>query len=402
MVDAPDVLVIGAGVAGLACAAALTAAGRRTVVLEARDRAGGRIHTLPGSPPVEAGAQAVHGERAVTWSVLRAAGLRAEPLPVDVPFVVVADGRRHEPPDLMRAGLGLPWVIESHLVAGAEERAVAEQLRDDAGGRVMIAWLAQKWCADPARLTSAGMARSRAAWTAGDADFELPDGYAALVDHLAQGLDVRHGQPVARLEWEAGGVRAGAWSAAHAVVTVPAPVVAAGGLRFDPPLPAEKAAACAAIATGDALTVVVRFSGPSPRAGWALVADAPAGFWRARTGSPSLLGSFKGPAAAAARAVLDTPERLLRGRAHRLPVALGPGAHRLRRRRLGRRPVGARRLRLPHHGRRGGTPDVGATARPARVRRRRHVRSPSRNGARRDRERPPHSGRDPRRVSAQA
>jgi len=59
-----DVLVIGAGVAGLAAARELELRGHRPVVLEARDRIGGRVHTLRprGWPmPVEAGAKFVHG-----------------------------------------------------------------------------------------------------------------------------------------------------------------------------------------------------------------------------------------------------------------------------------------------------------------------------------------------------
>ena len=58
-----DCVVIGAGVAGLAAARKLHAAHRRVVVLEARDRIGGRIWTDRSSPdaPVELGAQWIHG-----------------------------------------------------------------------------------------------------------------------------------------------------------------------------------------------------------------------------------------------------------------------------------------------------------------------------------------------------
>src|SRR5882672_3950330 len=72
----PEVLILGAGVAGLTAARDLTAAGTRVLVLEARDRIGGRImthHTPDG--PVELGAEFVHGAVEETLSVAREAAL---------------------------------------------------------------------------------------------------------------------------------------------------------------------------------------------------------------------------------------------------------------------------------------------------------------------------------------
>ena len=57
-----DVLVIGAGIAGLRAAEVLVANGRRVIVLEARDRLGGRIYTdRSWGVPVELGASWIHG-----------------------------------------------------------------------------------------------------------------------------------------------------------------------------------------------------------------------------------------------------------------------------------------------------------------------------------------------------
>src|ERR1700735_1868094 len=72
----PEVLIIGAGVAGLTVARDLTAAGRRVLVLEARDRLGGRIWTHPTPDgPIELGAEFVHGAFEEILGVARAAGL---------------------------------------------------------------------------------------------------------------------------------------------------------------------------------------------------------------------------------------------------------------------------------------------------------------------------------------
>ena len=67
-----SVLIIGAGVAGLAAAQSLAGAGFKVTILEARDRIGGRIHTLHErhSPvPVELGAEFVHGKAREVWDI---------------------------------------------------------------------------------------------------------------------------------------------------------------------------------------------------------------------------------------------------------------------------------------------------------------------------------------------
>ena len=79
-----DVLVVGAGAAGLAAAKDLSDAGRRVLVLEARRRIGGRVHTqrLRGdSLPIELGAEFVHGRQPEVFDIAREAGLLIDRLP---------------------------------------------------------------------------------------------------------------------------------------------------------------------------------------------------------------------------------------------------------------------------------------------------------------------------------
>src|SRR5881394_3037852 len=75
-----DVLVIGAGAAGLAAARALADAGLRVVVLEARAEIGGRIRTHRDAAlpvPVELGAEFVHGRARALWEIIARARLLA-------------------------------------------------------------------------------------------------------------------------------------------------------------------------------------------------------------------------------------------------------------------------------------------------------------------------------------
>src|SRR5206468_592062 len=75
-----DVIVIGAGAAGLAAAAELARAGRSVLVLEARERVGGRCWTrrMAGLEiPVELGAEFIHGKAEATHALLRQAGIAA-------------------------------------------------------------------------------------------------------------------------------------------------------------------------------------------------------------------------------------------------------------------------------------------------------------------------------------
>lgn len=73
-----DILIIGAGASGLIAARELSRKGQRVAILEARNRAGGRIHTVKDEAfalPVETGAEFVHGDLEYTLQLLREAGI---------------------------------------------------------------------------------------------------------------------------------------------------------------------------------------------------------------------------------------------------------------------------------------------------------------------------------------
>ncbi|MGZ3699828.1 MAG: flavin monoamine oxidase family protein, partial [Bdellovibrionota bacterium] len=79
-----DVIILGAGLAGITAAADLTTAGLRVQLLEARDRIGGRVHSVsdPNFPgPLDLGAEFIHGLVSETWKVISRNGLPAYDVP---------------------------------------------------------------------------------------------------------------------------------------------------------------------------------------------------------------------------------------------------------------------------------------------------------------------------------
>ncbi len=74
-----EILIIGAGASGLAAAYELSLVNKKIIVLEARDRTGGRIHSINDNSftqIAEAGAEFIHGKLPVTLNLLKKAGIK--------------------------------------------------------------------------------------------------------------------------------------------------------------------------------------------------------------------------------------------------------------------------------------------------------------------------------------
>ncbi|HMR64266.1 MAG TPA: FAD-dependent oxidoreductase, partial [Anaerolineae bacterium] len=76
-----DIVIIGAGLAGLAAGQRLRQAGVTPLVLEARERLGGRIWTDHTHGPVELGAEFIHGEKASIWELIKSCRIKTESWP---------------------------------------------------------------------------------------------------------------------------------------------------------------------------------------------------------------------------------------------------------------------------------------------------------------------------------
>jgi monoamine oxidase len=273
-IDVADVLVIGAGAAGLAAAAVLVDAGRSVRVLEARDRIGGRIFSQrePHLPvAIELGAEFVQGVLPRTLDLARAAG--AVVMEVNGGVYQWSDGRI-DPTEQLRqassvalAGLDRFRGRDRSLQAFLDDVVKADpRLADDA--QMAAAWVASYDAADPATISARALARQHHAEAAVRADraFRLPLGYVAILEVLRAALGpeaLRLKTTVNRVEWQPGQVgvhtTSGHTFSAHMlIVTLPLPVLERGRVTFEPALP-DKARALHGLRMGAVIKLALRF-----------------------------------------------------------------------------------------------------------------------------------------------
>jgi monoamine oxidase len=270
-----DCCVIGAGAAGLSAARELSGAGRRVLVLEARPRIGGRVHTLhvPALPlPIELGAEFVHGDVETTFSIIESAALAAAELPDDHWWS--RNGRWERIADFwgsiarVRAQIGTLKHDVSFEAFLRSRKSIPPRLRELACSFV------EGYHASHADRISARVLRAADSEQEGtNRQFRLTGGYDAVVDWLHAGLDpsrveLRLSTVVTSIEWEEGRVtittKSGqTFRAKAAVITIPVGVWKAardqeGAIRFDPPL-REKERALAKLESGHVVKIAFHF-----------------------------------------------------------------------------------------------------------------------------------------------
>jgi monoamine oxidase len=275
-----DVLVLGAGIAGLAAAETLAAAGRRVLVLEARDRIGGRIHTVDDPElghPVELGAEFVHGRPAELLELVGRSGLGIERVP-----------ERHERGRGSAPLLDVRETLAQLLkpVSGpTRDRPVADLLRErraEAGRPeeldAVARYLEGFHAADLASLGTRALAENESAEdNDGDDLLRVRQGYGTLVRRLVERFDparveIRLETVVVGIRWRTGEVRVACRApdgslaetiAPRAIVALPLAVLKRGpgepgAVTIDPEPPAWRDS-LAALHMGEAHRIVLGF-----------------------------------------------------------------------------------------------------------------------------------------------
>lgn len=275
--DRADVVVIGAGAAGVFAMRELVRAGLTAICLEARHRIGGRIFTRRslGRHPIELGAEFVHGGYNIIHRLVAEYGL------ILVPHVgetyswlddkLIPESQLPRPP----------------LLALEEIRAVAEQLRREGKGamplleflgtpelsemlvrsavtrRYIEQLIKNDHSVEPTALTLEGWLEPDV--TGYEANYRIDEGYSALLHRAVERdrFDIRLNRPVSRVEWEPSSVlcfaRQMVTQSRAVIITLPLGVLQKGDLVFDEPLPRSKLDAIQALHPGKVFKMISSF-----------------------------------------------------------------------------------------------------------------------------------------------
>ncbi len=268
-----DVVVMGAGMAGLTAARELSRTGLSVAVVEARDRVGGRVHSVRDfcGKPVEGGAEFVHGVGAATWPEIRDAGLEVRPCPlVRHTLLDHGSGPRWLPRSLLNPGVWATFGIFRSIARVADRPDLsAREFIDLCRLRGRARLLAELTLTAhlPGSLDEIGMhglLEDGVVKLERGLNHRVVAGYDELPRHMARGLDIRFGFEVAAVRWDAGGVTLHSahgreLSAQAAICTLPLGILAAGAVRFLPELPERKRAALRYLEMGPVTKFLLRF-----------------------------------------------------------------------------------------------------------------------------------------------
>lgn len=271
-----DVIIIGAGAAGLMAAKQLSGKGLAVCVLEARERVGGRIHTISNtgySTPIEGGAEFIHGNLEITLNLLAEAGIEKQETKGE--FWQVVNGA---------------WSKENYFFENSstviqllktlkEDISIAEFLNRYFAGEKYISLrnsmtsYVEGYYSGEIEKTSAKAFLQE--WMSEDEQQYRPvGGYGKMIHYLAEscrkaGTQIHLSTVAKEIEWEPGNVRVidendKVFTASKVINTVPLGVWLAaknskGAIAYCPGLP-MKAEAASQMGFGAVIKVLIEFT----------------------------------------------------------------------------------------------------------------------------------------------
>lgn len=312
--ESPTILVIGAGIAGLAAARVLTDQGLKVTIIEGRERIGGRIHTSHAWPnlPMDLGASWIHGQKQNPVTELaKAAQAKRIPTHYDsaelyidprLKQLGVQNTNEAALEKLVTQALNQAANLDEDISVKAAVERVLPQSIDPAYQAQLNFYLNSQY-----EQEYSGATHELSAQTFEDneefsgADVLFPQGYEQIPHYLAQGLDIQLGKIASKITYSATGVTVTTqdqiYQADYAIITVPLGVLKRKTIQFNPSLPTAKQAAIQRLGMGVLNKAYLRFNKVFwPKdIDWLEYLSPDAGRWVewvsfAKIGAPVLLG----------------------------------------------------------------------------------------------------------------
>jgi monoamine oxidase len=242
-----DVAIIGAGAAGLAAASVLARSSLTTLVLEARDRVGGRAHTVThGGLPLDLGCEWLHSaDRNPLVAPITALGLTIDKTPP--PWLNPADTPTFGPDeqaDYGRAFAAFEERVEAAAQATGDDVPASRFLEPNGRWNPLLNAFSAFY--NGAEFDQVSV-RDYGAYDDSEVNWRIAEGYGAAVKRLTPAIPILHGSPVSLLRHDGPRLALqtpqGTLSARAAILCVPTAVLASGALRILPELPGKLAAA---------------------------------------------------------------------------------------------------------------------------------------------------------------
>jgi len=254
------VIIIGAGMSGVAAARTLVDAGYTVKILEARDRIGGRTHTASwDGTPVDLGGSWIHGRLGNPMTRLaRQADARTTPTEEEITYGTNGQPLSAQEKELLQSftsGWG-DWLYYGQEEADYDQslQALLEQIIAEEGLSAEEARLARFYISALIEQDYAGSLQQMSTYWFdegsgfGGIDLLLVDGYGKIVDHLAQGIDIQLNTPIQTIRWGNDTAtiidqNGESYPADYVIVTLPLGVLKSNTVSFQPSLPAAKQSA---------------------------------------------------------------------------------------------------------------------------------------------------------------
>jgi monoamine oxidase len=263
----PDVVVIGAGSAGLSAARALIAEGKSVVVVEGAGRIGGRAYTESDTfgIPYDHGCSWVMGATDLPYTTMAKAwnfNLLNHESAGRALFVGDRRATAAERQKSHRAWSQIENALSRAGQNGLDVPASSVIPADLDFAGIPQTWLGpMDWAVDFEDLSTMDL------WEYGDigSEYMIKEGYGTLVARMGSGLPVKLNTPATRIDWSGNGVSvetpAGTIRAKACIVTVSTGVLGAGSIEFSPALPGWKRQAIDKLPMGLLAKVTLQFDG---------------------------------------------------------------------------------------------------------------------------------------------